>query len=67
MNGSGPAPSAELRAQFGEIDIYLFDQVLRGRFDGRPPGLLSTRCTCEGSRVTLILALIRKPVERIWD
>src|SRR5262245_11379952 len=28
-------PSADLRAQFGEIDIYLFDQVLRGRFDGR--------------------------------
>lgn len=29
------APSAGLRAQFGEIDIYLFDQLLRGRFDGR--------------------------------
>jgi tellurite methyltransferase len=28
-------PSRELRAQFGEIDIYLFDQVLRGRFDRR--------------------------------
>ena len=28
---------AELRAQFGEIDIYLFDQLLRGRFDGAPP------------------------------
>jgi len=27
------APSAELRAQFGDIDIYLFDQLLRGRFD----------------------------------
>ena len=27
--------SAALRAQFGEIDIYLFDQLLRGRFDGR--------------------------------
>jgi tellurite methyltransferase len=27
--------SAELRAQFGEIDIYLFDQLLRGRFDRR--------------------------------
>ena len=26
----------ELRHQFGEIDIYLFDQLLRGRFDGRP-------------------------------
>jgi len=28
-------PSAELRADFGDIDIYLFDQLLRGRFDGR--------------------------------
>ena len=24
----------DLRAHFGEIDIYLFDQLLRGRFDG---------------------------------
>jgi tellurite methyltransferase len=29
------APSSDLRAQFGDIDIYLFDQLLRGRFDGR--------------------------------
>ena len=29
------APSAILREQFGDIDIYLFDQLLRGRFDGR--------------------------------
>jgi len=28
-------PSTEHRAAFGEIDIYLFDQLLRGRFDGR--------------------------------
>lgn len=27
--------SDDLRAQFGEIDIYLFDQLLRGRFDRR--------------------------------
>ena len=27
--------SAELRGEFGEIDIYLFDQLLRGRFDHR--------------------------------
>jgi SAM-dependent methyltransferase len=27
--------SAELRSQFGDIDIYLFDQLLRGRLDGR--------------------------------
>jgi SAM-dependent methyltransferase len=31
-----PAPSAELRAAFGGIDVYLFDQLLRGRFDRRP-------------------------------
>ena len=28
-------PSAELRAWLGEIDVYLFDQILRGRFDTR--------------------------------
>src|SRR5687768_7567421 len=28
-------PSTELRAWLGEIDIYLFDQILRGRFDTR--------------------------------
>lgn len=27
--------SRDLRRQFGEIDIYLFDQLLRGRFDNR--------------------------------
>jgi SAM-dependent methyltransferase len=32
-----PTPSGrELRSQFGDIDIYLFDQLLRGRFDTRP-------------------------------
>jgi SAM-dependent methyltransferase len=25
----------DLQTQFGDIDIYLFDQLLRGRFDGR--------------------------------
>jgi len=25
----------DLRSQFGDIDIYLFDQLLRGRFEGR--------------------------------
>jgi SAM-dependent methyltransferase len=29
-------PSADLRTSFGEIDIYLFDQILKGRFDQRP-------------------------------
>jgi tellurite methyltransferase len=28
-------PRADLLATFGEIDIYLFDQLLRGRFDRR--------------------------------
>src|SRR5918993_5748277 len=27
--------STELLTQFGELDIYLFDQLLRGRLDGR--------------------------------
>ena len=27
--------SSELRSEFGDIDIYLFDQLLRGRFDAR--------------------------------
>jgi tellurite methyltransferase len=31
-----PPPGVELPAKFGEIDIYLFDQLLRGRFDRRP-------------------------------
>jgi len=30
------AVSSVLQAAFGEIDIYLFDQLLRGRFDSRP-------------------------------
>ena len=29
-----PLPSTQLREEFGEIDIYLFDQLLRGRLDG---------------------------------
>jgi tellurite methyltransferase len=28
-------PGKELRQQFGDVDIYLFDQILRGRFDTR--------------------------------
>jgi tellurite methyltransferase len=35
MAGHEPIISAELRQAFGEIDIYLFDQLLRGRFDAR--------------------------------
>ena len=35
MSSDATALSAELRTEFGEIDIYLFDQLLRGRFDCR--------------------------------
>jgi tellurite methyltransferase len=35
MSSDVAAFSAELRTEFGEIDIYLFDQLLRGRFDHR--------------------------------
>ena len=35
MASGAPGTSARLRTEFGEIDIYLFDQLLRGRFDGR--------------------------------
>jgi SAM-dependent methyltransferase len=35
MSSAVAAFSAELRREFGEIDIYLFDQLLRGRFDHR--------------------------------
>ena len=30
------AQGPTLRSEFGEIDIYLFDQLLKGRFDDRP-------------------------------
>ena len=32
---TGPVVSDQLRALFGDIDIYLFDQLLRGPFDAR--------------------------------
>lgn len=35
MSANVGAVSADLRMEFGEIDIYLFDQLLRGRFDRR--------------------------------
>jgi tellurite methyltransferase len=34
MQDQGSGISDSLRAEFGDIDIYLFDQFLRGRFDG---------------------------------
>jgi tellurite methyltransferase len=36
MTEALPPPGADLAAKFGDIDIYLFDQLLRGRFDRRP-------------------------------
>jgi SAM-dependent methyltransferase len=47
-------PSADLRGQFGEIDIYLFDQLLRGRFDGRKR-ILDAGCGA-GRNLTFLLA-----------
>jgi SAM-dependent methyltransferase len=35
MDSQASTPSVELQQQFGEIDIYLFDQLLRGRLDRR--------------------------------
>jgi SAM-dependent methyltransferase len=56
-----PLPGVDLAAGFGDIDIYLFDQLLRGRFDRRPRVLdagcgdgrnliyvLRRGCTCFG-------------------
>jgi tellurite methyltransferase len=36
MHSGVSGVSAELESEFGGIDIYLFDQLLRGRFDRRP-------------------------------
>ena len=36
MIPSAATVSADLQAQFGGLDIYLFDQLQRGRFDRRP-------------------------------
>lgn len=33
-SSASATPSAALREAFGDIDIYLFDQLLRGRLDG---------------------------------
>ena len=35
MSQPASLPSDALRRELGEIDIYLFDQLLKGRFDGR--------------------------------
>jgi tellurite methyltransferase len=35
MPNAGPSPSVAIHDLFGDIDIYLFDQLARGRFDHR--------------------------------
>jgi SAM-dependent methyltransferase len=47
-------PSADLRSAFGDVDIYLFDQLLRGRFDGRRR-LLDAGCG-SGRNLSYVLA-----------
>lgn len=47
-------PSSELRSLFGEIDIYLFDQLLKGRFDDRRR-VLDAGCG-EGRNLTYFLS-----------
>ncbi|MEO8078642.1 MAG: class I SAM-dependent methyltransferase, partial [Acidobacteriota bacterium] len=39
--------TADLREQFGDIDIYLFDQLLRGRIR---PGMRIVDAGCGGGR-----------------
>ena len=41
------APSSDLERQFGQIDIYLFDQLLRGRLR---PGMRVLDAACGGGR-----------------
>jgi tellurite methyltransferase len=40
-------PSSDLQRQFGQIDIYLFDQLLRGRIE---PGMRVLDAACGGGR-----------------
>ena len=46
--------SSELRQSFGDIDIYLFDQLLRGRLDARPR-ILDAGCG-DGRNLRYLLA-----------
>jgi len=46
-------PGADLLETFGAIDIYLFDQLLRGRFDRRPR-VLDAGCG-DGRNLTYLL------------
>ena len=47
MNRKLDVSPSNLRAQFGEIDIYLFDQLLRGRIQ---PGMRVVDAGCGGGR-----------------
>lgn len=47
MPPSRPRTPADLRAEFGNIDIYLFDQLLRGRIT---PGMRLVDAGCGGGR-----------------
>src|SRR5882724_4058197 len=55
MSAPSPLPSAELHSSFGDIDIYLFDQLLRGRFDRRRR-VLDAGCG-DGRNLLLLLRL----------
>src|SRR5687768_1518603 len=44
---SGMSTPADLRERFGDIDIYLFDQLLKGRF---APGMRVLDAGCGGGR-----------------
>jgi tellurite methyltransferase len=48
-----PLPGTELHTEFGDIDIYLFDQLLRGRFDRRAR-VLDAGCG-DGRNLTYLL------------
>jgi tellurite methyltransferase len=48
------APGPALRSEFGDIDIYLFDQLLKGRFDDRPR-ILDAGCG-DGRNLRFLLA-----------
>ena len=52
MTPDRASPSTELRTEFGEIDIYLFDQLLRGRI---APGARVLDAGCGGGRNLVFL------------
>jgi cyclopropane fatty-acyl-phospholipid synthase-like methyltransferase len=52
---------ADLQAQFGEIDIYLFDQLLRGRL---VPGMRILDVGCGSGRN--LVYLLRAGILAAW-